>query len=274
MTTRLPPRTRPRPRARPPSSLTTSSARRPVAVAITGGIGAGKSTALRAFAQHGVATISSDEIVHRLLREDPEVKRAVVERFGDDVVGDDGEIDRAKVGKIVFSDREALTWLEQLLHPRVVGSYLAWREELAALPDPPALCVTEVPLLYEVGGESRFDKVVVVTASPEVRVSRRIGPLREREQRLVPEEEKIAQGGLRLRERRHARRPGRVRVRRGRHAFLVLLQALHTRSLTRDERRHASSSVAPIPSGMRAPCVLAWLAPPTPGTRAQHLEEH
>ncbi len=51
--------------------------------------------------------------------------------------------------------------------------------------------MTEVPLLYEVGGESRFDKVVVVTATPEVRVSRRIGPLRERERRLVPEEEKV-----------------------------------------------------------------------------------
>jgi len=134
--------------------------------------------------------ISSDEIVHELLQDDPEVKAAVLERFGDPVLGDDGEIDRAKVGKVVFSDRPALLWLEQLLHPRVVARYLRWREELGALPDSPAVCVTEVPLLYEVGGESRFDKVVVVTASPEVRVSRRIGPLREREQRLVPDEEK------------------------------------------------------------------------------------
>jgi dephospho-CoA kinase len=51
--------------------------------------------------------------------------------------------------------------------------------------------VTEVPLLYEVGGETRFDKVVVVTASTDVRISRRIGPLRERERRLLPEEEKV-----------------------------------------------------------------------------------
>ncbi len=109
------------------------------------------------------------------------------------MLGEDGEIDRGKVGKIVFSDRQALAWLEQLLHPRVVARYLAWREELADRPDPPAVCVTEVPLLYEVGGESRFDKVVVVTASPQVRVSRRIGPLREREARLVPEEEKVEQ---------------------------------------------------------------------------------
>jgi dephospho-CoA kinase len=146
---------------------------------------------LRAFAGHGAAVISSDEIVHELLRDDPEVKAAVLGRFGESVLGENGEIDRAKVGKVVFSDPPALRWLEQLLHPRVVARYLGWREELGALPEPPAVCVTEVPLLYEVGGESRFDKVVVVTASPEARVSRRIGPLREREQRLVPEEEKV-----------------------------------------------------------------------------------
>jgi dephospho-CoA kinase len=146
---------------------------------------------LRAFARHGAAVISSDEIVHELLREDSEVKDAVLERFGEEVLGEDGEIDRAKVGKVVFADRPALLWLEQLLHPRVVARYLGWREELAELPEPPAVCVTEVPLLYEVGGESRFDKVVVVTASPAVRVARRIGPLRERERRLVPEEEKV-----------------------------------------------------------------------------------
>ena len=135
--------------------------------------------------------ISSDEIVHRILREDPEVKRAVIERFGEEVLGADGEIDRAAVGKIVFSDRPALAWLEQLLHPRVVAGYLRWREELSELPTPPTVCVTEVPLLYEVGGETRFDKVVVVTASPEARIARHIGPLREREQRHIPEKEKI-----------------------------------------------------------------------------------
>lgn len=161
-----------------------------MAVAVTGGIGAGKSEALRAFARHGAAVVSSDEIVHELLREDAEVKRAVVDRLGEGVLGPDGEIDRAKVGEIVFSDPGALRWLERLLHPRVVARYLRWREGLAELPDPPAVCVTEVPLLYEVGGETRFDKVVVVTASPEVRVARRIGPIRERERRLLPDEEK------------------------------------------------------------------------------------
>jgi dephospho-CoA kinase len=138
--------------------------------------------------------VSSDEIVHDLLRSDSKVKRAVVDRLGDGVLGADGEIDRGKVGEIVFAEPEALAWLEGLLHPRVVARYLGWREELAELEQPPKVCVTEVPLLYEVGGESRFDKVVVVTASPEVRISRHIGPMRERELRLIPDGEKAARG--------------------------------------------------------------------------------
>lgn len=166
--------------------------RRPVAVAITGGISAGKSELLRAFARHGAATISSDDIVHRLLREDGEVKRALRERFGDGVVAPDGSIDRREVGRIVFSDPEALAWLEALLHPRVVVEYLRWRDELAALPDPPAVCATEVPLLYETGGDARFDVVVAVSAAPSVRTSRRIVPdLTLREARLIPDAEKL-----------------------------------------------------------------------------------
>ena len=166
--------------------------RRPVAVAITGGIGAGKSETLRAFARHGAAVISSDEIVHRLLREDAEVKRAIVARFGEAVLGPDGEIDRGRVGKVVFGDRSELAWLEDLLHPLVSAEYLRWREELAGIPDPPAVCVTEVPLLYETGSESRFDAVVAITADPAVRASRSIHPdLAGRELRLMPDEEKL-----------------------------------------------------------------------------------
>ena len=161
-----------------------------MAVAVTGGIGAGKSEALRAFARHGAAVISSDDIVHELLRDDPEVSGAVVERLGEGVLGDDGHIDRGAVGRLVFSDPEALRWLEELLHPRVVERYLRWREDLAEQAEPPAVCVTEVPLLYEVGGESRFDKVVVVTASPEARIARHIGPMRDRERRLLTDAEK------------------------------------------------------------------------------------
>jgi dephospho-CoA kinase len=166
---------------------------RPIAVAITGGIGAGKSAALAAFARRGAATISSDDIVHRLLREDDEVHHAVVERFGDRVLDPRGEIDRGAIAEIVFADREALEWLEGLLHPRVVQEYLSWREQLGELDDPPAVCATEVPLLYEVDGQDRFDAVVVVTAPPGVREARAQVGAEEREARLLPDSVKVAQ---------------------------------------------------------------------------------
>ena len=163
-----------------------------MALAVTGGIGAGKSEALRAFERQGAAVISSDEIVHELLRSDEEVRRALRERFGDAVFGPEGEIDRDRVAQAVFTDAAELDWLERLLHPRVVATYLDWRERLAEQSDPPAVSVTEVPLLYEVGGDARFDAVVVITASPDVRVSRQVRPMQDRERRLIPDEEKVA----------------------------------------------------------------------------------
>jgi dephospho-CoA kinase len=164
---------------------------RPIAVAITGGIGAGKSEALFAFRKAGAATVSSDEIVHHLLRSDPEVKRAIVRELGEGVLGEDGEIDRRLVAGVVFADRAKLDFLEQLLHPLVSREYLAWREQLAGLPNPPEVCVTEVPLLYETGGEERFDKVVVITAPAKLREQRRRVARDDRDQRLIPDREKV-----------------------------------------------------------------------------------
>jgi dephospho-CoA kinase len=153
---------------------------RPVTVAITGGIAAGKSEALQAFARHGAATISSDEVVHRLLAEDAEVRDAIRERWGEEAVGD-----RARIGAIVFADRGELAWLEALLHPKTRAAMDRWLEEVDA-----AIAVAEIPLLYEAGGESRFDYVVVVTAANELREQRR-GVYPDRESRLIPEEEKV-----------------------------------------------------------------------------------
>ena len=165
--------------------------RRPIAVAITGGIGAGKTEVLAACERHGAAVISSDDIVHRLLAEDEEVRRALLERFGETVLDGAGRLDRASIAKIVFADRDALAWLESLLHPLVVREYTTWRDHLAARDDPPALCATEVPLLYEVGGEQRFDAVVAVTAPRDLRAARASVPLEARERRLIPDDEKL-----------------------------------------------------------------------------------
>ena len=151
---------------------------RPKRVAITGGIGAGKSEALRAFARYGAAVISSDEIVHDLYEDDEEVRAALTERFG--------TTDRAAIGKIVFADREELDWLERLLHPRVRERSECWFAEQDA-----PLAVAEIPLLYETGGEARFDAVVVITAPRELREGRANVPVADRSDRLIAEDEKV-----------------------------------------------------------------------------------
>jgi len=158
--------------------------KRPLAVALTGGIAAGKSEALSAFARHGAAVISTDDVVHRLYREDEGLQTVLRERWGERVFRD-GEVDRAEIGRIVFADRAELAWLEAELHPRVRAATDGWLAEQTA-----GVAVAEIPLLYETGGEARFDCVVVVTAPRELREARR-GAVAEREERLVPEEEKV-----------------------------------------------------------------------------------
>ena len=115
----------------------------------------------------------------------------MVERLGDGIVGDDGQIDRSRVAERVFRDRQALAWLEGLLHPKVSAEYLNWREQLGRLENPPEVAVTEVPLLYEVGGQTRFDKVVVITAPPMLREARARVPVAGRSDRLLPDKEKV-----------------------------------------------------------------------------------
>ena len=150
----------------------------PLTVAVTGGIGAGKSAALAAFARNGVPTLSSDEVVHRLIGEDPEVRAALEERFG--------TTDRAEIAAVVFGDPEQLAWLESLLHTRVRRATDEW---LAGLDAPVA--VVEIPLLYETGGDARFDRVVAITAPAEVREARVARAKDRRSDRLIPDDEKV-----------------------------------------------------------------------------------
>jgi dephospho-CoA kinase len=128
--------------------------------------------------------------VHRLYA-DPEVQAALRERWGERVFAG-GEIDRRAVGDVVFADPPELEWLERLLHPRVVEEQGRWRSELEARPDPPRVVVVEVPLLYETGGDARFDAVVVITAPDDVRAARTsVAGAADRGRRLIPDDEKV-----------------------------------------------------------------------------------
>lgn len=143
----------------------------PVRLGLTGGIGAGKSTALAAFARRGAAVLSSDDIVHALYRE-PDVAAAVRARFGDAVMSADGQVDRAALGAVAFVHADGIAFLEDLLHPRIAERRMCWMRDQAARCPAPRVVVCEVPLLFEAGLHDLFDAVVVVTAPEDIRRAR------------------------------------------------------------------------------------------------------
>jgi len=159
-----------------------------VVVGLTGGIGSGKSEALRAFRRHGAATLSSDEAVHTLYMREP-VKRAMREHFGSGVITAEGEVDRKAVGAIVFADAAELRWLEGLLLPLLADEFAAWRDRETG--GGAQLLVHEAPTLFEAGVDERYDVILTVTAPADVREARRRGARRQMAHQL-PEDEKAA----------------------------------------------------------------------------------
>lgn len=127
-------------------------------VGLTGGMGCGKSTAAAMFAAHGFRRHDSDQYIRDVLYHEPAVVAAVAARFGADVLAGDGTVRRDRVAEAVFTDPDALAWLEQLLHPRL---YDEWRRRFA---EPGPAWIVEVPLLFEKGLENWFDFTICVTA--------------------------------------------------------------------------------------------------------------
>jgi dephospho-CoA kinase len=139
-------------------------------IGLTGGLGAGKSEALRALAELGAATLSTDAVVHELLQGD-ELRDAVVERLGPEVARD-GALDRSLIAERVFGDDEARAWLEGALWPRVGARVAAWRNALDEADPRPRAAVVEVPLLFEAGMGPVFDHTIAVVADEAVRAER------------------------------------------------------------------------------------------------------
>ncbi|MDQ6607910.1 MAG: dephospho-CoA kinase [Actinomycetota bacterium] len=139
-------------------------------VALTGGIGSGKSTALAALQRLGAAVLSTDDVVHELYASD-EVRDAVVARFGTEVASG-GVVDRAALAERAFATPEDRGWLEGLLWPRVGARMASWRASLEAREDPPRAAVVEVPLLFEAGMEGTFDATIAVVSDEAVRGQR------------------------------------------------------------------------------------------------------
>jgi dephospho-CoA kinase len=137
-------------------------------VGLTGGIGAGKSEVSRLLVEHGAVLIDADRIAREVVAPGTEGLAAVVEAFGDEVLAEDGSLDRPKLGSIVFADQEKLALLNSIVHP-LVGARSRELEDAAAQD---AVVVHDVPLLAENGLAPLYDVVVVVDAAPQTQLDR------------------------------------------------------------------------------------------------------
>ena len=165
-------------------------------VGLTGGMGAGKSTALAALERLGAAVLSSDAVVHELYGQD-ELREAVVARWGP-AVAPGGVVDRAAVAKRAFASEEDRRWLEGLLWPLVGARVAGWLEEVrggrASGRPLPRAAVVETPLLFEAGLEGLYDATIAVVSEEGIRRERAADRghalADERAARQLPQEEK------------------------------------------------------------------------------------
>ena len=137
-------------------------------IGLTGGIGSGKSTVSALLTERGAVLIDADLLAREVVQPGTPGLAAVVEAFGDGVLGPDGELDRPALAAIVFADPDARRRLDGIVHPLV----RARAAELAGAAPPDAVVVHDVPLLVETGQAAGYDLVLVVEADPETRVRR------------------------------------------------------------------------------------------------------
>jgi dephospho-CoA kinase len=141
-----------------------------ITLGITGGIACGKTETGRILSAEGFKVLDSDFLAHELMQKGRPVYEKVIERFGDSILAEDGEIDRAKLGEKVFADPQAREALNRLVHPAVIKAAQEWIEECRASQEDAAVLV---PLLFEAGWTDGWDAVICVTA-PEEQVFQRL----------------------------------------------------------------------------------------------------
>ena len=142
-------------------------------IAVTGGIAAGKSTVCNRLRELGAHVESADELVRFVQRKGSPVLDAIRERFGIGVIDENGELDRAALGRLVFEDLDARRDLEAIVHPAIAAE-LANRVEIAYMADPDAIIVYDIPLLIESDRVDEFDSVIVLACDPDIRRQRLI----------------------------------------------------------------------------------------------------
>ena len=138
----------------------------PIILGLTGGIACGKSEVGRILQQNGFAVLDTDTLAHELMMAGTPAFKKITERFGEAVIGADGEIDRNELGKIVFENPDALRSLNELVHPAVIEAAEQWK---AQQHDDAAVMI---PLLFEAGWTNGWSAIVCVSAKEETVLQR------------------------------------------------------------------------------------------------------
>ena len=139
-----------------------------LAVGLTGGIGAGKSLVSRIFELLDIDVYISDIAAKRLMNTDPNVREALIETFGTETYNEKGEINRTYLSSIIFNDEEQLKKINSIVHPAVRTDFMTW----CMMRLDQDYIVQESALVYEVGLDKYFDKVILVYAPDELRIQR------------------------------------------------------------------------------------------------------
>ena len=143
-------------------------------VALTGGIATGKSHVLDRFRARGVPCLDADALAHGVEAAGTEATRAIAARFGSEVLAEDGAVDRAKLGPIVFADNAARGDLEAIVHPAVYRAIAAGLRAFELMGSP-RVAVVDIPLLYETGRASDFDAVIATVCPQDMQIARLVG---------------------------------------------------------------------------------------------------
>ncbi len=168
--------------------------KKPIIIGITGGIGGGKSTISALLREKGFLVYDTDQEAKRLQNTNPDIRKKLINLFGDDIYNQENVLDRKKLAGIVFKQPDLLSKLNEIIHPEVKRDFLNWQEKHA---DEPFLFI-ESAILFEGGLKDFVDKIVVVTAPEDIRIQRVIKrdqttatKVRERMAQQMPENEKI-----------------------------------------------------------------------------------
>lgn len=140
-------------------------------IGLTGGVATGKSTVARMFGQCGAIIIDADDLAREVVRPGKPAWREIVKEFGPDILNADRSLNRQAVGAIVFRNKAKRRRLEQIIHPRVAREQMRLMRA-AAMNNPHAVVIYDVPLLFEAGIDKRVDKTIVVTADRETQIAR------------------------------------------------------------------------------------------------------